>query len=189
MKLEPVLVNDWHSSLSAILDDMEGRPLNVHGLMAHNPELLNAWWPYRSYIVSGGVLGRRKAELVILRVACHLNSWYEWASHVERAIACGITLEEIDRVKMGAELDFWEPGENALIQAVDDLSSNRRLSRETLQELGMHYSTAQIMDIVAIHGMYFTLGCMLNTWQPQLDAHVADKLPERVTQEEFLKSY
>ena len=60
----PVNVEQWPPELSAIAADMNGKPINVHRLMANNPALLNAWWTFRNHAVSGGALGTRKAELV-----------------------------------------------------------------------------------------------------------------------------
>ena len=42
---------------------------------------------------------------------------------------------------------------------------------------------------MAIHGMYVILGCMVNTWGLELDAHVQDKLPEGITKEAFEADY
>ena len=105
--MEPVPVLEWDTSLKHVIDDMGGRPLNVHALMANHPPLLNAWWDLRNYSVNGGDLDQRQCELAILRIAVHVGSWYEWASHVDRGLACGLSLAEIERVKIGANADGW----------------------------------------------------------------------------------
>ena len=90
--------SDWDGSLSPVLDAMNGRPLNVHGLIANHPALLKAWWDLRMHVVKASELDARAAELVILRTAVHAASQYEWLSHVDRGHAAGLTLEEIERV-------------------------------------------------------------------------------------------
>ncbi len=184
-KVAPLPVSDWDDSLSHVIEDMQGQPLNVHSLMANHPELLKAWWDFRNYSVVGGDLGKRRGELVILRVAMHMKSWYEWGSHVERALACGLTLEEIERVKQEAHAPGWAPGDVLLIKAVDELITNHAISPGTLTELYQHYSPRQVMDVIAIQGMYVTLGCMINTWGLELDEDVLKKLPESVSKEQF----
>ena len=183
--LKPLPITDWDEELSHIIEDMNGRPINVHALMAHNPALLKAWWDFRNYSVTGGTLGKRLGELVILRVGYRMKSWYEWASHVERGLACGLTMDEIERVKQGGDDNAWAPEEACLLQAVDALIDNHKLSQDLLAELGQHYSTAQIMDIISIHGMYVILGCMINTWGLEVDPHVLERLPEGITQDVF----
>ena len=189
IKATPLPISDWNPSLSHIIDDMNGQPLNVHSLMANHPALLKAWWNFRNYSVAGGDLGKRKGELVILRVAVHMKSWYEWSSHVERALTCGLTLEEIERVKQGVQAPEWTSSEALLLKAVDELITNHAIAAETLEDLYEHYTTRQVMDIIAIQGMYITLGSMINTWGLELDDHVQEKLPESVTKVKFEEEF
>jgi 4-carboxymuconolactone decarboxylase len=188
-QLEPLPAADWDSSLTSIIDEMNGEPLNVHKLMANNPALLKAWWNFRNYSVTGGALGRRLGELVILRVAVHMRAWYEWASHVERSLACGILMDEIERVRkvapQGVFQESWEESEALLLAAVDELIANQRLSPASLQKLKVHYDDRQLMDLMAIHGMYIILGCMINTWGLELDTEVKVKLPAMADQQQF----
>ena len=184
-KVVPLPPADWDPVLAPILADMKGRPLNVHSLMAHHPALLQAWWSFRNHSVGGGALGRRGGELVILRVAVLLKAWYEWASHVERSLACGLSREEIERVKAGAAAPGWSEADAALLAAVDELVANHGLAPESERTLRRHYDLQQVLDIMAIAGMYLILGCMIKTWGLELDAHVAAKLPDDVTQAAF----
>lgn len=185
LPVRPLPVADWDTSLAGVLDDMKGRPLNVHALMAHHPQLLNAWWNFRNHAVGGGTLGKRRGELVILRVAQHLRSWYEWGSHVERAQACGITPEEIERVKEGPQAAGWTVAESLLLQAVDELVAGQAITTRTLAALNEHFDTRQLLDLIAIQGMYMLLGCMINTWGLELDEQVRKELPAGVTRETF----
>jgi 4-carboxymuconolactone decarboxylase len=181
----PLPVTAWDPSLSHIIDDMQGKPLNIHSLLANHPGLLNAWWNFRCYAVSGGELGRRNSELIILRVSVLMKSWYEWASHVERALACGMTLEEIERVKLGAQAPGWSDSEALLLRATDELFADHAIETETLCALLQHFSVRQLMDFIAICGMYVILGGMLNTWKLELDEHIQQRLPEDVSREQF----
>jgi len=175
--LTPIAVNDWDERLDGVVADMHGRPLNVHGLMAHNPALLEAWWGFRNYSVSGGSLGDRAGELVILRTAHHMDAWYEWASHVVRGRKAGLSLEEIQRVKDGPGAGGWSAEDAALLCCVDDLVAHDRIADATLAEAARFYSAAQLLDLLAIHGMYVTLGRMINTWGLELDEHTREALP------------
>lgn len=187
--LKPLPISEWSEELAHIISDTNGYPINVHALMAHNPQLLKAWWDFRNYSVTGGGLGKRLGELVILRVGLHMKAWYEWASHVERALACGFTLDEIERVKQGGDVDGWTQKEALLIKTVDGLIENHAIAPDLLSDLNVHFTSSQIMDIIAIHGMYVILGCMINTWGLEVDPHVLEKLPDSVNKEEFEREY
>ena len=183
--MKPLPPDQWDESLKHVIDDMSGRPLNVHGLMANNPDLLNAWWDYRNYSVRGGALAQRDCELVILRVAAQMNSWYEWACHVDRGLVAGLSIEEIDSVRAGPDAPGWSDRDAILLRCVDELFGERAIRSATREKLAEHFSEKQLLDIIAIHGMYITLGCMINTWGLALDAPVKDRLPASVSREKF----
>jgi alkylhydroperoxidase family enzyme len=183
--MKPLPLSQWDSSLQHVIDDMSGRPLNIHALMAHQPELLNSWWTFRKYIVQGGNLTQRDAELVILRVAAKLNVWYEWGSHVDRGLAAGLSLPEIERVRHGPSNDGWSEQEAILLQAVDELVEQHRITPDTLGLLRARYTQPQVLDIVAIEGVYVSIACMLKTWNPDLDEHIQARLPTHVTRAAF----
>lgn len=181
--MHPVPVTEWDQTLQHVIDDMNGRPLNIHSLMANHPRLLKAWWDLRNYSVNGGDLDQRDCELAILRVAVQTGSSYEWASHVERGLACGLTLDEIERVKAGPEADGWTRGEAALLTAMDELARDKAVSAGTLKVLEGNFTPQQVMDMIVLHGMYNIIACMINTWGLELDPHIAARLPESVTED------
>lgn len=183
--IDVVETGAWDPALASVVEDMGGRPLNVHKLIANHPALLSAWWPFRQYIVSGGALGRRNAELLILRTAVQQRSWYEWASHVERGLASGLEIGEIERVLDGPGADGWSDADASLLWAADELAAGGALQPATLERLGAHFSAGQILDLVAIRATYVMLANLLNTWEVELDERVAAKLPENVDRAHF----
>ena len=183
--MKPLPLKEWDASLSHVVDDMNGRPLNVHSLMANHPELLNAWWAFRNYSVRGGALVQRDCELVILRIAVHMRSWYEWASHVDRGLASGLSIEEIERVIDGPDASEWNDRDALLLGSVDELVTERGICPNTQARLAEHFSANQVMDIIAIHGMYISLACMINTWGLALDEPIQNRLPAGVSRDDF----
>ena len=180
--------NSWDKSLSQILKQMNGQPLNVHKLLANHPKLLKAWWNFRNYSVKGGDLGRRRGELVILRVAANLRSWYEWSSHVDRSLQCGLEIFEIERVNKKIKKSEWCVEEYFLLLAVDELIENRTIKKTLFTKLKQYYSEQQIMDIISIHGMYIILGCMIDIWKLDLEDYISKRLPANINKESFFSS-
>lgn len=186
--LTPLSTEAWDKSLSGIAQDMNGAPLNVHKLMAHNPDLLNAWWNFRNHAVNGGTLGPRNGELVILRVSLHLSAWYEWGSHVDRALKCGLSEAEIKSVSDRDLPGNWPESDATLLAAVDELATDKMLSSGMKTRLAKHFTAAQVLDLIAIHGMYMILGCMIRSWNPGLDKSVAESLQKSFTEAEFQRA-
>ena len=181
--MKPLPISAWNPSLQHVVDDMHGHPLNIHALMANNPRLLDAWWSLRMYLVNGGDLTQRHCELVILRIAVHMKSWYEWASHVIRGIDSGLTVDEIQKIR--SDVGEWSDADAALLRAVDDVTVNNCISEATRTRLQKHFTNQQMLDIVLLHGMYQKLGCLINTFGLELDEHVREQLPETITEDSF----
>ena len=96
-------------------------------------------------------------------------------------------MKEIERIKHGGNDAKWSVEEGLILIAFDELISNHGLSKTTHTKLRSHFSVQQIMDIIAIHGMYVILGCMIITWGLELDQHINAKLQQGVTKELFEK--
>ncbi len=181
--MKPLPVAQWDNRLQNVVDDMGGRPLSIHALMANHPRLLSAWWDLRMYLVNGGDLEQRQCELAILRIAAHLENWYEWGSHVVRGLDSGLSKDEIERVLSG--VGDWSEADAALLTAVDEIVADNRVSAATLGRLAPHFSDGQVMDLMHVHGMYRTIACLVETWGLELDAGVAKQLPEGVGEAAF----
>ena len=179
----PLDVAEWPSSLHGVSADMQGDPLNVHKIMAHSPNLLRAWWDFRNYSVNGGSLSPRLAELVILRVGVHLGAWYEWASHVDRAQRIGLSTDVIFQT-LSADPELAAP-EALILEAVDALMLRHRIDPEIRAALEQHFSTEQLIDLVAIQGMYVILGALIHTWDLPLDAAVAARIASVTNRDDF----
>lgn len=183
--MKPLPPDQWDPSLQHIIDDMDGRPIQIHCLLANHPALLKAWWDYRMYSVKGGDLEQRECELVILRVAVHMQAWYEWAAHVDRALATGLTLEEIDRVAEGATALAWNDKDSMLLNAVDELLTDHGISAATRASLEAFFSEKQVLDIISLQGLYVTIACIIGTWPVEIEEHIVQRLPDEVTEESF----
>ena len=183
--MKPLAIDEWDPSLQHVIDDMEGRPIRIHCLLANHPDLLNAWWNYRMHSVRGGDLEQRDCELVILRVAVHMEAWYEWAAHVVRGLAAGLALNEIDRVAEGPSAVAWNKQDATLLESVDQLIADHRIDTETRNALGEFLSDKQIMDVVSLQGMYVSIACMIGTWGVEIEDHIAQGLPDSVNEQSF----
>ena len=191
-QITPRPTNDWPASLDEVSADMNGTPINVHKLMAHSPDLLKAWWDFRNYSVKGGTLGEMLGELVILRVGVHLGAWYEWASHVDRAHRIGIPITTINAVLLRDPTDMFPPDQALILTAVDNLMADGRILQATLDAMSEHFTTKQIMDLIAIHGMYVVLGHFIKTWGLALDdtvLHRIEGLADETTFNEAAKKF
>jgi hypothetical protein len=101
-------------------------------------------------------------------------------------LKCGLKLNEIKNVNKELEEGDWNKKEFLLLSAVDQLIAKKHLDNDLYKDLSIYFSDRQIMDIVAIHGMYIILGCMINIWGLSLEDDIAQRLPKSITEEQFL---
>ena len=168
--LPPLADELWPQDLRELRDGFAGK-LNVYRTMAHHPELLRAWAPLRRHLVQQSALGPEQSEIVILRVGHRLGSGYEWAHHVTRARALGISDARIRAMRGAPE------GEDGLIAQAVDALLDRHLIPEALEAaLASAIGRKAVVDLIATVGFYLTLGGILNTYRVPVEAGIAEGL-------------
>lgn len=169
----PIDDADWPDAIAGMKGGFAGA-LNVYRTMAHHPELLKAWAPLRQHVVKDSALGAERSEVVILRAAHRMGSPYEWAHHVSRARALGMSDARI------AAMRAMPDGEDGLIvRAVDALFDERRLPAGLEAELAQAIGREAVFDLIATVGFYSVLGYILMTYEMPIDEAVAAEMAER----------
>jgi 4-carboxymuconolactone decarboxylase len=81
----------------------------------------------------------------------------------------GLTEEEIDRIKIGADAPSWSDADAVLLRATDDLLREQFITEPVWAELARHYEERQRMDLVFTVGQYTLVSMLLNSFGVQLD--------------------
>ncbi|CAN5515552.1 carboxymuconolactone decarboxylase family protein [soil metagenome] len=168
-RVEPTTEADWDDETRAVLDQV-GR-LNIFTTLAHHPKLLKRWLVFGGHVLAKTTLPARERELAILRVGWRCHSVYEFGQHTLIGGLAGLTQDEIRRLTtpLADASDGWSPIDATLLNAVDELVDDYRISDTTWAALESDGSTQQIMDLVFAVGQY-VLTCMaLNSFGVQLD--------------------
>ncbi|CAN7601849.1 carboxymuconolactone decarboxylase family protein [Neorhizobium sp. LjRoot104] len=167
---------DWPDLISHLRGTVAGR-LNVYRTMAHHPALLAAWEPLRNHVVKHTALGKTFSEIVILRAGFRFGSAYEWAHHVSRGRARGLSDDRI--ASMAGPLEDMVEDDRILASAVDMLVADQALSSLVQKQLLSLVGLEGIFDLIATVGFYTTLACVLKSFGTPLDTDVANELAER----------
>jgi alkylhydroperoxidase family enzyme len=157
-------------TVSRVAGDEEGggapprtKPLHILTVMAHHPTFLGPFIEWATALAQHGLLTRREQEILALRVALHCRSEFEWGHHVVYARAAGMTEEDIDRVVAGADAPGWSESEQALVRAVDELTSAAfDIGDGTWAVLRAHYDDARLTEIPFVVGQYTMLSMFAN---------------------------
>jgi 4-carboxymuconolactone decarboxylase len=141
---------------------------NIFRTLVNHPKLARAWLRFAGYILGKQTLPERDRELAILRIGWLNQAPYEWEQHVLVGRRSGISAEEIERIKQGPATG-WNPHDQAILQACDDLYENSVISDQTWERLAGRYNTQQMMDLVFTIGQYNLVSWALNSMGVPLD--------------------
>ncbi len=157
---------------------------NVLRMVAHRADLLAPWLEFGEYVTSKGRVPMRTRELVILRIALHAGSEYEWGNHVPAALSVGLTSAEIASFAKGE--GSWSDAEVAALSLVDDLFADDCASEETWRRLSAVYDEGEIIELVMLIGFYRmnagllnSLGVPIEPGRPRLGQGMSYEAPVR----------
>jgi alkylhydroperoxidase family enzyme len=139
------------------------------GVLAHHPELTDAYNQLIRHALYFTTITPRERELLVLRVAHVRDATYEWAQHVYQAGVAGLSSEEVARVRKGPDAPEWDPHERALLLAADELVADARIADGTYAALSATFDSRQMMDVVFTVGVYETFAMAMRTFGVELD--------------------
>ena len=173
-RFAPQRQDDWDDEVRDLFTRMghtsEADVYNIFKTLGHYPKLLKRWLPFANHILFKSSLSPRHRELAILRIGWLCQSEYEWTQHVRIGkTEAGLTDADFKAIENGADDSAWDDTDRALLTAVDELHANKFVSDTSWTEMKRHFSTQQLMDIVATVGNYTLVSMMLNTFGVQLD--------------------
>jgi alkylhydroperoxidase family enzyme len=103
---------------------------------------------------------------------------YEWSQHARIAQAdVKMTAAEVHRIAEGANAKEWTDFERVLINMVDEIRYDTKISDKTWIALRAKYSLEQTMDAMYTAAQYQLVSMALNSLGVQLDPILADRIP------------
>ena len=128
------------------------RTLNAFKVCLNNPELCRVWMPFTGGV--GRTLPFRDRELLILRSVWLCANDYTWGIHSDAALRGGFTDEEIRRVAEGPKAAGWSAWDKTVLDAADQLYTDKRITDATWKALSEKYKEPQFMDAIFVVGQY-----------------------------------
>lgn len=176
-RIEPVdlegLSEEQRAALQPFADPANkvgaGRVLNIFRTLAHAPKALVAFLAWGNYVLSRrNSLPPREREMVILRTGWLCRSGYEFAQHRRIGKVCGLSDEEIERIKQGSDAEGWTALESAMLRATDELVQDHHVSDASWAALAPLGDRGR-MDLVFTVGQYTQVSMILNSFGVQLE--------------------
>ena len=155
-------------------DALKGRyaPVNVLGILMHNPETLR---PFLDYWVTSKLkmgLSVREQELVILRMALHYRCNYVWKHHVAVAVEFGVTEELIECVRKFPLPTGFNAREEALLMLTDELVIERDIKDEIFDKYRSQLKDAELVDLISLVSQYVLFSLVNNALRIQVEPYL-----------------
>ena len=151
---------------------MKNQPINavnVTATMAHNRVISKAVNGFAQTVLFGGELPRRQVEIAVLRMGWNCASIYEFGQHTLFGRAAGLSDEEIWWTTRPVDEASWGAADRVIVQLVDDLYADDCVTDATWAAATEHFSSADIVHLIAAAGCYRTVSMFLNSAGVQLD--------------------
>ncbi|HEX4594355.1 MAG TPA: carboxymuconolactone decarboxylase family protein [Bryobacteraceae bacterium] len=171
-RIQPLEAKDWTDAQREMLGPMarDEKTLDVFKTCLRNPDLCRPWMQFALYVLSDkNTLPPRDKEVLILRTSWLCRTDYDWAHHVPRAKAVGLTDEEIQRIPQGANARGWSRFDAVLLRAADELHTDQFIKDATWKGLAERYNERQLMDAVFTVGQYTMVSMFLNSAGVQME--------------------
>jgi alkylhydroperoxidase family enzyme len=164
--LEPPYPPEIDSSLRAMMPrDSPVPPLRLFRTLVHDPRLAEAMTALGRFLLGRDcALERHDRELVIDRVCARCGCEYEWGVHVTFFGAhADLSPAQLDATVTGdATSPLWNEREALLVRLVDELHDTARVSDDLWAQLGRHWTTPQLLELLLLAGWYHAIAFLGN---------------------------
>jgi hypothetical protein len=150
-----------------------GRPLNLHGQMAHSPAVLVAYTSLRAATAEHGTVGPAMSAALMLTAASAIGNDYAVAITGRLAHLTGWTDEQIAALRAGAATD--DAAVDALTELVREATANSGKVRDATwsRALDAGWNDEQLTEAFAYLGLTVFTAYFLNYAQTDLDVPAA----------------
>ncbi|HEY2257958.1 MAG TPA: hypothetical protein VGI11_20160 [Variovorax sp.] len=147
----------WRGKL-ATADGRLGGPLDT---MLRSPEMARRLSHLSDYFRNGTSLGQRINEFAVILAARLHNSHYEWSVHSQWAMRDGLARSIVEAVAEGRRPEGMARDEAAAHDLLVELAITQSISTSTFERARAVFSEQQVVDLVAVFGMYRLVAGML----------------------------
>jgi alkylhydroperoxidase family enzyme len=155
--VEPPYTPEIERSLRRwMVPGVQQEPLMLFRVLHRNEELASRMFALGAGLLAHGKLPDLDREIVIARVTERTGCRYEWGVHA------AVFAEGVGRTPEELTYGPWEPNQQALVDAVDELHDTDRLSSSAWDGLRSHYGDEQLLEFLVLAGWYRTISYLAN---------------------------
>ena len=113
----------------------------------------------------------RLFELMVLIIARHWDSQFEWHTHVQRGLDAGLSEEVVDAIRNRLVPQFSRDDERMVYDVVTELNEKRTLGTVTFDRaLTVLKNREMLVELIAGAGFYTMVAIILNSFEVPIPA-------------------
>ncbi len=151
--------------------------LNVFKVMAHSPELMQAWWGMMVIALSRLKLEARLRELAILRLFQVKPAAYGFAHHVRIGRDLGVTDEQIAALSSHADSDLFSDLQKQVLAYTDAVTKLEDGSKALAAGLREHLSEQELVELTFVIANWNLMAHLLLPLEIELEEPAKEFLP------------
>ncbi|HME52569.1 MAG TPA: carboxymuconolactone decarboxylase family protein [Candidatus Lokiarchaeia archaeon] len=152
------------------IEDHNAPILNIFKVAANCPIIGSAFMKAGNALIFNGSLPPSLRELTILRVGNLTGSTYEWTQHVPIGIRSGLTEEQVSTLSQWKDASTFSDQERAVLQYVDEVTLNIRVSEETFKVVMEFFTEEQVVELTLLAGYYGMIARILEAFEVELES-------------------
>ena len=178
--IEPPYESDVQRTLERMMGGSGIDPLLLFRVVARNTHVLDKFRSTGSYLLNFGTLDPLEREIVVHRTCARCGSEYEWGVHVfVYGRRLGLSEEQIRATVLGEAGDpAWSERQALLVRFADEMFETSTLSDPLWEELANHWTTEQLVELVALAGQYRLVSYFTNAFRLPLE-DFAERFPPK----------
>ena len=151
--------------------------LNVFKVMAHTPDLLDAWWRMMATLFSQLELDARLRELAILRLFQIKRSPYGFAHHVRIARQVGVSDEQISALAAEPSSDLFSKLDALVLRYTEAVTTLDDSAPALASELRAHLSEREVVELTFCIANWNLMAHLLMPLEIELEPAAQEYLP------------
>jgi 4-carboxymuconolactone decarboxylase len=141
--------------------------MNFAAVMVNHPALYRVFMPVIAKVIAETDLPPRDRQILVHRTLALSDEIYEARHH--ELISQGAGLSEADIEAARTDGPSLTPFEHLLVKAADQLVQTRRIDDAIWAALSQHYSRVQMMELVAVVGVYNMMSMLTLGFEIELE--------------------
>ncbi len=153
--------------------------LNVFKVMAHAPQLMQAWWGMMAVLLARLQLDPRLRELAILRLFQVKRTAYGFAHHVRIGKQVGITDEQIAALDRYAESGLFSEVDKLVLEYTEAVTTLDDASPRLATALREHLSEQELVELTFCIANWNLMAHLLLPLEIELEEPAQEFLPDK----------